>query len=255
MPIPRNSHCGFTLIELLVVIAIIAILAALLTPALKDALEQGKASVCASNLRQVPIGLRGYMSDYDGWMPPYVSYHSDSKSYTGPDGVSYINYRRNWLHTLWFKSGPYLDPFRGGDGFLAPYMGTQRGSEYGVMGCPARPDGSMSVTSNGASYTLHAEHQKSLGINLSATRWYEDGEPGNPRHVEEINNPQHFVIFSDTSGTTAYSIRPSRYSRWEWNTATAPAPRHFEKFNATFLDGHVDRGSIRELYTTKHFVP
>jgi prepilin-type N-terminal cleavage/methylation domain-containing protein/prepilin-type processing-associated H-X9-DG protein len=246
---------AFTLIELLVVIAIIAILAALLTPALKDALEQGKASVCASNLRQVPIALRGYMSDHDAFMPPYVSYHADSKSYTGPDGVSYTLYRRNWLHTLWFKSGPYLDPFRGGDGFLGPYMGTQEGSEYGVMGCPAQQDGPKSVTSNGVSYTRYAEHAKSLGVNLSATRWYEEGEPGPPRHIQEILNPQHFVIFSDTSGTTAYSIEPSRYRRWEWNTATTPAPRHFDKFNATFLDGHVDRGSISELYKTRYFVP
>lgn len=59
-PVYRPTPYGFTLIELLVVIAI---LAALLTPAMKDALEQSKASVCASNLRQVPIGLRGYMSD------------------------------------------------------------------------------------------------------------------------------------------------------------------------------------------------
>jgi prepilin-type N-terminal cleavage/methylation domain-containing protein len=213
MTVPHHRQNGFTLIELLVVIAIIAILAALLTPALKDALEQGKASVCASNLRQVPIGLRGYMSDNDEWMPPYVSYHADSKSYTAPDGVSYTLYRRNWLHTLWFKSGPYDDPFRDGGGFLAPYMGTLEGSSYGVMGCPALQDGKQSFTSNGAAYPRLAEHHKSLGVNLRATRWYEDGEPGPPRHTEEVSNPQKFVIFSDTSGATAYSIEPSRYRR------------------------------------------
>ena len=119
-----RSSRGFTLIELLVVIAIIAILAALLTPAMKDALEQSRASVCASNLRQVPIALCGYISDHDGWMPPYVTYHDDSSTHTGPDGETYNWYRRMWTHSEWFKSGPYLDPIRYGDGHLADYMGT-----------------------------------------------------------------------------------------------------------------------------------
>jgi prepilin-type N-terminal cleavage/methylation domain-containing protein len=69
-PASRIQHRhGFTLIELLVVVAIIAVLAAMLLPALRRAKAQAKRAVCASNLRQVGIIMAAYASDNDGQYP------------------------------------------------------------------------------------------------------------------------------------------------------------------------------------------
>jgi len=72
MRLLNRSPRRFTLIELLVVIAIIAILAAMLLPALSQARERGRRATCFNNLKQFGSAWHMYAGDFDGYMPGYV---------------------------------------------------------------------------------------------------------------------------------------------------------------------------------------
>jgi prepilin-type N-terminal cleavage/methylation domain-containing protein len=79
----RKGQIGkraFTLVEVLVVVAILAVLMALLLPAMQRARYLAKETVCMNNLRQVVVGLSAYATDHRGWYPKNGAYRNSATS-------------------------------------------------------------------------------------------------------------------------------------------------------------------------------
>ncbi len=88
----------FTLIELLVVIAIIAILAAMLLPALNQARDRAKQSLCINNLKQQGLGMIQYTGDYDGIITPFYSQSNNNSYCDWPKQIAEYISKGNFSH-------------------------------------------------------------------------------------------------------------------------------------------------------------
>jgi prepilin-type N-terminal cleavage/methylation domain-containing protein/prepilin-type processing-associated H-X9-DG protein len=129
---PAAPRLGFTLIELLVVISIIAVLIALLLPAVQAAREQARRTACSNNLKQIGIALATYCNRNGTFPPGYQSiYDANFQREIGPGW--------GWASMILpdLEQQPLFNTIRFETALPAPTMATARLTNLKVFLCPS----------------------------------------------------------------------------------------------------------------------
>lgn len=251
----RLSKGGFTLVELLVVIAIIAMLLAVLVPALQKARIIAKSAVDRSNQKQICMSYSMFVSDHpEGLGAVYNPYGSpftiDKNGYVvaGP-GVGTMSI---WWHIQLAKEG-YIAGFKK----QADYWDTavSNTTPIGVLNCPAVakyepvPGWTIWNTWKGSAYGLNRHLYQSVLIPPVGFR-FPEGTYINPKKIMSIPQPARVCLLSDGNFRcdlqTAYDGRGYQYTAEIYGN-TVMTDRH-GKGNGlvVYVDGHVGKAPIAQ---------
>ncbi|MBE6366261.1 MAG: DUF1559 domain-containing protein [Lentisphaerae bacterium] len=213
----RVNRDRFTLIELLVVIAIIAILAAILLPALNSARMRGHTASCVSQLKQIGTAMLSYIDDNDDYIP----YGQDRAS-----GVSGWRYMGGAGAPAWFCR-------------LAPYVGLQaqgydkiQNAEPGIIfDCP-QDDG--------------YEYKDKRYVNYAASTYLAERASDSAG----VRNAKINQILFPSSKFFVIDVKKNIEPAWLFDPFSSAfvSDRHNNATNCLYFDGHVETKDYKRVY-------
>jgi prepilin-type N-terminal cleavage/methylation domain-containing protein/prepilin-type processing-associated H-X9-DG protein len=228
-----NRH-AFTLIELLVVIAIIAILAAILFPVFARARENARRTSCASNLKQIGLGVMMYVQDYDETYPSADRYLSGS---TG--NITY------WYYDI----DPYVKNFQS---FVCPSSSQGYGPVANSYTWDQFNHSYVRAGNYGANYLVM---RYVSSVNYPEVKIASIAAPASTYLIMDsgyylispyyINTPYSYFYLPGGGGlgVPKASGLPDRFVS-DYNDG-----RHFQGVNVVFADGHVKWLKREKVYT------